>query len=418
MKILLSWLKDYIDINETPEKIADALNMAGLEVEEIIQPGKNLNNVVVGKILSRDPHPDAEKLSLCSVDVNRGHPLQIVCGANNMKAGDKVPVALIGARLPSGFEISKAKIRGIESSGMMCSKKELGISEEHGGLYILDESSEIGQNIVSTLNLDEVIFEISITPNRGDALSHLGIARELSAIFNLPLHRNPLGNDDGDSSVADQISIEIQDKELCPRYGARVLHNVKVGPSPEWLRERLEKAGIRAINNVVDVTNYIMLDIGHPMHAFDYNLLTGKKIIVRQAAKEERIATLDKAERNLDSSMLVIADNEKPVAIAGVMGGLHSSVTEATTSVLLEAAFFDPTTVRKTSKRLGLMSDSSYRFERGTNIDNVPIALNEAVKLLKDIAGAQAVKGIADAYPRPEALRQIKVRTRRVNRVI
>jgi len=418
VKVLLSWLKDYIDIHETPEKIADALNMSGLEVEEIIQPGKNLNNIVVGKILSKDPHPDAEKLSLCSVDVNRGQPLQIVCGASNMKAGDKVPVALIGARLPSGFEISKAKIRGIESSGMMCSKKELGISEEHGGLYILDEKAEVGRDIVSVLNLDEVIFEISVTPNRGDALSHLGIARELSAIFNLPLHRDPLGNEDGEGSIAEQIQVEIHNKELCPRYGARVLHNVKVGPSPEWLKERLEKAGIRSINNVVDVTNYIMLGIGHPMHAFDYNKIAGRKIVVRSADKSERIVSLDNVNRNLDSSMLVIADSEKPVAIAGVMGGLDSSVTESTVSVLLEAAFFDPTVVRKTSKRLGLMSDSSYRFERGTNIDNVPIALNEAARLLKEIASASPVKGIADAYPKPEILRQIKVRTKRANRVI
>lgn len=213
--------------------------MSGLEVEEIIQPGKKISTTSWSeKILSRDPHPDAEKLSLCSVDVNRGHPLQIACGANNMKAGDKVPVALIGARLPSGFEISKAKIRGIESSGMMCSKKELGISEEHGGLYILDENAEIGQNIVSALNLD-VIFEISITPNRGDALSHLGIARELSAIFNLPLHRDPLGDEDGEGHVAEQVAVEIQDKDLCPRYGARPgIHDVKVGPSPDWLKER------------------------------------------------------------------------------------------------------------------------------------------------------------------------------------
>lgn len=418
MKILLSWLKDYIDINETPEKIADALNMTGLEVEEIIQPGKDLNNVVVGKILTKVPHPDADKLSLCTVDVNRGHPLQIVCGANNMKEGDRVPVAMVGAKLPSGFEISKAKIRGIESSGMMCSKKELGISEDHGGLYILDEASEIGQSVVSALNLDEVIFEISVTPNRGDALSHLGIARELSAIFNLPMHRDALGDEDGEGSIDNQICVEIADKDQCLRYGARVMHNVKVGPSPDWLKDRLEKAGVRSINNVVDVTNYIMLDIGHPMHAFDYKRISGHKIIVRNANKDEKFIALDNVERSLDSSMLVIADSEKPVAIAGIMGGLHSSVTEATSSVLLEAASFHPTTVRKTSKRLSLMSDSSYRFERGTNIDNVPIALNEAVRLLKKIAGAQPVKGIVDAYPCPIALQQIRVRTKRVNRVI
>jgi phenylalanyl-tRNA synthetase beta chain len=418
VKILLSWLKDYIDINETPEKIADALNMAGLEVEAVIQPGKNLKQVVVGKILNKGPHPDADKLSLCSVDVNRGEPLQIVCGATNMKEGDKVPVAMIGAKLPSGFEISRAKIRGIESFGMMCSRKELGISEEHAGLYILPESAEVGEDIVKVLGMDEVIFEISITPNRGDALSHLGIARELSAIFNLPLHREPLGNDEGEGRIDDEISVEIHEDQLCPRYGARVVKNVKVGPSPEWLRDRLEKIGIRSINNVVDVTNYIMLDIGHPMHAFDLARIKGRKIIVRSAKSDEKITTLDEQKRNLDPSMLVIADSEAPVALAGVMGGFESSVTEETKDILLEAASFDPVCVRKTAKRLAMMSESSYRFERGTNIDNIPIALNEAAKLLKNIAGATPVKGIFDAYPKQEILRQVRVRTKRVNKII
>lgn len=418
MKILLSWLKDYIDIHESPEKIADALNMAGIEVEEIIQPGRDLNQIVVGKILSRDPHPDADKLSLCSVDVNRGQPLQIVCGANNMQAGDKVPVALIGARLPGGFEISRAKIRGVESFGMMCSKKELGLTEDHSGLYILDEKVSIGEEIVKALKLDDVIFDISITPNRGDALSHLGIARELSAIFNLPLHRNPLGDTNGDGDIEKLIEVSIENGEGCPRYGARLIRNVKVGPSPEWLRERLEKVGLRSINNVVDVTNYIMLDIGHPMHAFDLAQIEGNQIIVRNARKDEKIMTLDNIEHSLDSTMLVIADSNKPLALAGVMGGLASSVSEQTCDILLEAAFFNPTTVRKTAKRLGMMSDSSYRFERGTNIDNVPIALNEAARLLKEIADGKPVKGLADCYPKPEILRQIRVRTRRANKVI
>ena len=418
MKILLSWLKDYIDIDQTPEKIADALNMAGLEVEAIIQPGKFLKNVVVGKIISRDPHPDADKLSLCRVDVARSEPLQIVCGANNMKAGDRVPVAMLGAKLPSGFEISKAKIRGVESSGMMCSKKELGISDEHGGLYILPEETPVGEDIVKALGMDDVIFEISITPNRGDALSHLGIARELSAIFNLPLHREPLGDDDGSGKVNDEIQVEIADESLCPRYGARLVKNVKVGPSPEWLRDRLEKVGIRSINNVVDVTNYIMLDIGHPMHAFDLTHIRGRKIIVRSAHQDEKMLTLDEIERKLDPSMLVIADSEGPVALAGVMGGFESSVVDSTTDILLEAASFQPVSVRKTAKRLAMMSESSYRFERGTNIDNIPIALNQAAQLLKEIAGGEPVKGICDAYPKPEILKQIKVRTKRVNRLI
>ncbi|GAB4269864.1 MAG: phenylalanine--tRNA ligase subunit beta [Candidatus Rifleibacteriota bacterium] len=418
MKILLSWLKDYIDLNQTPEKIADALNMAGLEVESIIQPGKNLENVVVGQIISIDPHPDADKLSLCKVNVDRGAPLQIVCGATNMKPGDKVPVAMLGAKLPSGFEISKAKIRGVESFGMMCSRKELGISDDHTGLYILPKNATVGDDIVKALGMDDVIFEISITPNRGDALSHLGIARELSAIFNLPLHREPLSDDDGEGFVKDEISVEILDDQLCPRYGARVVKNVKVGPSPAWMKERLEKIGIRSINNVVDITNYIMLDIGHPMHAFDLSKIKGRKIIVRSARNDEKMKTLDEVERNLDASMLVIADAEEPIALAGVMGGLESSVTEDTTDILLEAASFQPVSIRKTAKKLSMMSESSYRFERGTNIDNVPIALNEAAKLLRKIAGGTPLKGICDAYPKQEILKQVRVRTRRVNKIL
>ncbi|MDD2624732.1 MAG: phenylalanine--tRNA ligase subunit beta, partial [Candidatus Riflebacteria bacterium] len=387
MKILLSWLKDYIDINESPETIAEALTMSGLEVEGIVQPAKNLTNVVVGKILTKSPHPDADKLSLCTVDVNKGMPLQIVCGAQNMKEGDKVPVALLGAKLPSGFEISRAKIRGIESFGMMCSKRELGLSEEHGGLYILDENVEIGCDIVEVLKLDEVIFDISITANRGDALSHLGIARELSAVFNLPLKRDPLCDESGKDSIKDYISVEILNSDLCPRYGARLVKNVKVAPSPEWMQNRLEKAGIHPINNVVDVTNYVLLDIGHPMHAFDYEKVGGNKIKIRNAESFETIIALDKQEYRLDSGMLVIADETKPIAIAGVMGGLGSSVSETTKDVILEGAYFSPVTVRKTSKILGIHSDSSYRFERGTNIDNIPIALNQAAKLLEEIAG-------------------------------
>jgi phenylalanyl-tRNA synthetase beta chain len=335
-----------------------------------------------------------------------------------MNPGDRVPVALPGAKLPSGFEISKAKIRGIESFGMMCSKKELGISESHEGLYILPETVKIGEDIVKALKMDEVIFEISITPNRGDALSHLGIARELSAIFNLPLHREPLGGDEGEGHAGDEIAIELADVELCPRYGARIIKNIQVGPSPEWLRERLEKIGIRSINNVVDITNYIMLDIGHPMHAFDLDKIVGNKIIVRPAQGNELLVTLDEKKCNLDPSMLVIADSEKPIGLAGVMGGLHSSVTESTRTVLLEAASFHPVSIRKTAKRLGLMSESSYRFERGTNIDNIPIALNEAARLLSEIATGKPMAGIVDAYPKPEILKQVRVRTRRVNKII
>lgn len=418
MKILLSWLKDYIDINETPEAIAEALTMCGLEVEEVIQPGKNLVNIVVGKILTMEKHPQADSLSLCSVDVNKGSPLQIVCGASNMKAGDRVPVALIGAKLPSGFEISKATIRGIESYGMMCSKKELGLSDEHSGLLILDESVPVGQDIVETLNLDEVIFDISVTANRGDALSHLGIARELSAIFNIPLQREPLDDESGKDSIKNYLELEIEDQVGCPRYGARLVKNVKVGPSPQWMQLRLEKVDMHPINNIVDITNYIQLDIGHPMHAYDYDKLNDKKIIVRRAKQNEALVTLDKATHKLTSENLVIADSKMPVGIAGVMGGLDSSVTAETKNVVLEAASFETTTIRKTAKQTGLHSDSSYRFERGTNIDNIPIALNHAAKLMSEYAEGEPIEGILDMYPRPEILKQIKLRTKRVNKLI
>lgn len=418
MKVLLSWLKDYIDINETPEKIAEALTMTGLEVEEVIQPGKNIHGVVVGKILTKEAHPDSDHLTLCTVDVGQGEPLQIVCGAKNHKAGDVVPVAMIGAKLPAGFEISKAKMRGVESFGMLCSKSELGLAAESSGLYILDPNLKLGEDIVKALKLDEVIFEVSITANRGDALSHLGIARELSAIFNLPLKRNPLADESGEADINDFIKIDIQNNELCPRYGARLVRNVKVGPSPEWMKDRLENVGIRSINNIVDITNYIMLDIGHPMHAFDYDKLAGKQIIVRNAKAGEKLVTLDKVERNLEENMLVVADAEKAAALAGVMGGLDTSVTETTTNVLFEAATFDEVSVRKTSKKLALQSDSSYRFERGINIDNVTIALNDAARYAKELASGQPVKGIADVYPKPQILRQIKVRTKRLNKLV
>jgi phenylalanyl-tRNA synthetase beta chain len=418
MNILLSWLKEYIDINETPEKIADALAMAGIEVEAIQQPGKNLKNIVTGKIVAKNAHPNAEKLSLCELDVGKPEHLQIVCGAQNHKAGDIVPVALIGATLPNGMEIRKAKLRGVESSGMLCSKQELGLGEDHSGLYILPAETKIGENIVTVLGLDEVILEIAITPNRGDALSHLGIARELSAIFNIPLHRNALAEPGGEADVVTRTSVTNQAPELCPRYGARVIEGVRVTESPKWLKDRLEKIGLRTINNIVDITNYVMMDIGHPMHAFDLDLLDEQRIVVRPAAQGEAFTALDKEPRKLDASMLVIADAKKPVALAGVMGGLDSSVSEKTTRVLLEAAYFDPTCVRKTAKTLGMMSDSSYRFERGTNVDNIPIALNLATKLILETAGGTALKGIIDSHPNPQPLRRIMVRSRRVSQLL
>lgn len=418
MKILLSWLHDYLDIPFPPEKISDALNMAGIEVEGIHYLGRDIKGVVTGRILAKNQHPNADKLTLCTVDVGASESLSIVCGASNMKEGDVVPVAKLGASLPGGIEIRRAKIRGVESFGMMCSRKELGLADDHSGLYILPSDTPLGQDLVKFMGLEDTVFEISITPNRGDALSHLGIARELSALFNLPLQRAALGNASGEGEVEKAASVVLEAPQMCPRYGARVVENVQVGPSPRWLRERLEKIGIRPINNVVDVTNYVMLDIGHPMHAFDLDKLEGQKVVIRPAKTGEEIVALDGTKKKLDTTMLVIADSVRPVAIAGVMGGEESGVTDSTKRVLLEAAWFDPIVVRKTAKQLGMMSDSSYRFERGTNIDNVPIALNQAARLISEVAGGKPRSGMIDAYPEPRHVRQVLVRPKRVSQVL
>ncbi|MBF0409545.1 MAG: phenylalanine--tRNA ligase subunit beta [Candidatus Riflebacteria bacterium] len=419
MKALLSWLRDYIDIKTSPEKISDALNMAGIEVEGMNNPGLQIKGVVTGRILKKNPHPNADKLSICEVDTGVSEILTIVCGANNMNPGDVVPVAKIGATLPGGFEIRKAEIRGVTSFGMMCSKKELGISNDHAGLYILPSDSPLGKDIVEFLSLNDTIFEISITPNRGDVLSHLGLARELSAIFNVPLHRNALDYPPGEGSIVKLTSVTNDAPNLCQRYGARLITGVKIAPSPRWLQERLEKVGIRPINNVVDVTNFVMMDIGHPMHAFDFDKLEEKRIVVRTALQGETIKTLDEAdsEKKLDPTMLVIADGKKPVAVAGVIGGKYSEVDNGTTSVLLEAAWFDPICVRKTAKTLNVMSDSSYRFERGTNIENIPIALNLAARMIKEMAGGIIVDGIIDNYPMPMKIKRIVVRPKRVSQI-
>lgn len=418
MKIVLSWLKDYVDINLPAEKIVDALLMAGIEVESFYNPAKSLRNVVIGEIISCNKHPNADKLNICKVKISEEKILNILCGANNCSAGAKVPVALPGAQLPSGITIQKAIIRGIESDGMICSKKELGLGDEHEGIYILPSNAPIGEEISKYLELDDVIFEISITPNRGDLLSHLGIARELSAIFNIPLLRNELDNDAGECDIAEFINVEIEDKSSCLRYGARVIKDVMVGPSPDWIKRRLEKAGIRSINNVVDVTNYVMLDIGHPMHAFDYDKIENKKIIVRKAKNNEEILCLDGVKRRLDDSMLVIADDIRPIALAGIIGGEETSVTLETKNVLLEAAVFDPIIVRKTAKLLGVATESSYRFERGVNVENVPIALNLASRLIKDTSLGKPIKRIFDVYPSPVVLPKIFLRINKVNKLL
>jgi phenylalanyl-tRNA synthetase beta chain len=394
MKISLQWLKKYVALEQSPEEIEKALTLLGFEVEEVIRRGlPQLPGVVVGEVLEREQHPNADRLSVCKVDVGDGQVRQIVCGAQNYKVGDRVPVALVGATLPGDFTIKAAKLRGVPSEGMMCSGREIGAGEDGAGLLILEQRPPLGQPINQVFPDGDWIFDLEITPNRADCLSHLGIARELAAYFDLDL-KYPNTRYEGHPTSADHFRgllerVKVENDEHCPLYLAHVICDVKVGPSPDWLRQALEAVGQRSINNIVDVTNYVMLELGQPLHAFDATKLEGAEIRVRFANEGEKIATLDGKERTLSARMLVIADAQQPVAIAGVMGGAGSEVDEATTDLVLEAAYFRPATVRWTSKRLGLSSDSSYRFERGVDSTGVSFAARRAIDLILETAGGK-----------------------------
>lgn len=418
MLISLDWLKQYVDIEgKSIEELENSLTMIGQEVEAIEEKGKNLDNVVVGQVVKYAKHPESEHLSLCMVEVGEEKPLQIVCGATNHKEGDKVAVAKIGAVLPGNFKIKKAKVRNQESFGMMCSEKELGISEANDGIMILDQNAPIGKEIKEYLELNDVMFELEITPNRPDCLSHIGIARELSAYYDSKM-KYPLSNlRENTERTATNIKIEIEDKELCKRYSARIIKNIKVEESPAWLKKRLQSIGLRSINNIVDITNFVMMEYNHPMHAFDYNKIEGKKIIVRKAKEDEKIFTLDKEERTLDGE-LVIADEVKPIAIAGIMGGANSEVDNNTKDILLEVAYFTPENIRKTSKKLGLSSDSSYRFERGVDINDAEEVIDRAASLIQELAGGEVLQGLAEKHIEKYEKRTIALKLDKLNKFI
>ena len=387
MKVSLSWLSTHIDLSAyTTAQLTDLLTFAGVEVEGIEEKGVASDKVVVAQIKEFVQHPNADKLSVCQVDDGSGSLRQIVCGAKNFKAGDKVPLALPGAVLPGNFEIKEGKLRGVVSGGMMCSGKELGIGEDHGGLLILDPASPVGTPF-NQLFKPDVMFDLEITPNRSDLLSHLGLARELAALTGLPLKSQRDHATPATKRVASDIKIEASD--ACPFYTARLVKGVKVGPSPDWLKARLESIGLRPINNIVDITNYVLMEMGQPLHAFDVAKLNGS-IVVRHATDGEKMLALDGNEYTLDTSDLVIADSARPVAIAGVMGGEDTGVTETTTDVLLESAYFQPSGIRRTSRKLGLSSDSSYRFERGVDPQQVQGASELATKLILELAGGKA----------------------------
>lgn len=417
MQTSLSWLSTHLDLSSyTVPQLSDLLTFAGVEVEGIEEKGVTTDKVVVAQIQSFVQHPDADKLSVCQVDDGSGTPRQIVCGAKNFKAGDKVPLALPGAVLAGGFAIKEGKLRGVDSLGMMCSGKELGLGEDHAGLLIMSPDSPVGTPF-NQLNPSDVLFDLEITPNRSDLLSHLGLARELAALTGLPLksERDHAKTTTKAKKAADD-QVAIQAGEACPMYTARLIKGVKVGPSPEWLRRRLESIGLRPINSIVDITNFVLMEMGQPLHAFDLDKLNGG-IVVRMAAEGEKFLALDGQTYALQTDDLVIADSQRPVAIAGVMGGEETGVTETTVNVLLESAYFAPSGIRRTSRRLALSSDSSYRFERGVDPRQVLGASELATKLILSIAGGTAEDIVLVAGETPSLVGEVTLdedRTRKL----
>jgi phenylalanyl-tRNA synthetase beta chain len=424
VKISLNWIKDYADFTAPPEEISRAITFLGFEVEGIVRSGAPaLEHVVVGEVLERKPHPNAERLSVCQVDIGpAGGVKTIVCGAQNYQVGDRIPVALPGAILPGNFAIKQSKIRGELSDGMMCSGKELGIGDDHSGLLILAGRPDLGAPINAVLPPGDVVFDIEITPNRPDCQSHLGIARELAAWFDLPLRypRPRPGTDrrQGAHAIPANLlaGIAVEAPEDCPLYTAHVVTGVKIGPSPAWLQDRLRAVGLRPVNNVVDAGNYVMLEYGQPLHAFDTRFLAGNRIVIRRATDGEKIVTLDGKERVLTRSMLVIADGAKPVVIAGIMGGENSGVRDDTTDLVIEGAIFRPQSIRPTSRKLGLSSDSSYRYERGVDSHATWEAVHRALELIVQLAGGQIADGSFSAGGDTPWQREITVETGFIHR--
>ena len=418
MNVTLNWLKAYIDFEFSATELADRLTMLGVEVESVKQLGAELDGVVVGSVSSIRPHPNADKLVLCQVDIGETEELQIVCGAPNVREGMLAPVATIGATLPAGFTIKRARLRGETSHGMLCSEKELGLSEDAAGLMELPTDTPLGISLSEALGLDDIVFELEITPNRPDCLSMIGVAREIRAETGNTLKLPQVDFNENETDIRETTSVTIEAPDLCPRYAARVIRGVKVGQSPAWLKHRLEAVGIGVINNIVDITNFVLMEYGQPLHAFDYHKLTENRIVVRRATAGENITTLDEVARELTPDMLVIADAEKPVALAGIMGGYDSEIIETTADVLLESAYFNPSGIRATAKALGISTEASYRFERGADPGAVLAALDRAAQLIAELAGGSICKGIVDVYPGEQPLRQIQLRPERVNFIL
>lgn len=433
MKVTLNWLKRYVAFDWSPEELTERLTMLGLEVEGVQQLGGEFAGIVVAQVLTRDKHPNADKLSVCRVADGTGER-QIVCGAQNFQAGDKVPLILPGASLPpkpgdkEPFTIKVGKIRGVESHGMMCSPAELGLPDQVDGLLILRPDATVGQPFAEYLGRagSDVVYDLEVTPNRPDLNSVIGIAREIAAVTGNELKVpavSYLASAISKENVAELVAVRLESADLCPRYTARVVKGVKFGPSPDWLRSALEKVGLRSINNVVDVSNFVMLETGQPLHTFDYHLIgkgaDGKPtIVVRRAEAGEKFTTLDGKEHKLTADNLLIADEQRGIALAGVMGGQNTEINDATTDVLIESAYFSPTNIRRTSKSLGLRTDASYRFERGADINACDYASQRCAQLILETAGGALAEGVVDAYPEPTKAKVITLRPRKVKELL
>ncbi len=420
MRVSLGWLQDYVNISLPPEELAHKLTMSGTEAEEIEAVGANWEGIFVAQVTGLEKHPDADRLLLATVDLGE-ELITVVTGAPNLEEGQKVPFARVGAQLIDGHtgkleKLKPAKIRGVTSEGMVCSEKELGISDRHEGIMVLPADAPVGTPLSQYMG--DTIFDLTTTPNRPDCLSVIGIAREVAALTGLSVHVPDVQYEEPESAIEEWISIEIADPDLCPRYCASLVKDVKIGPSPEWMQRRLLACGMRPISNVVDITNYVMLEYGQPLHAFDYRQIKGRKIIVRRAREGETLYTLDGVKRDLKPDMLAIADESDAIALAGVMGGGDSEVIDTTTTILLESANFNGPCIRRTSGRLGLRSEASSRFEKSISPDLAPMALHRATQLLVQIAGGRAAKGIADAYPGAKEMEPIMVPRERIGRIL
>jgi len=417
MKVSKNWLNQYVNINSDNTYLAEALTMAGLEIETVSDPYDYLQKVVVGRILRISKHSNADKLQCCQVDIGE-RVIPVVCGAKNIFENALIACALPGTCLPDGKVLKKTVIRNEPSEGMICSEKELGLGVASDGILIIEGPYKTGSLLKDALELTDTIFEIGLTPNRPDCASMIGVAREIAAIESETLNYPEMTFEETGPECSSMTSVIIDSPDHCPRYAARVMLDIQIKPSPKWLQNRLRAIGLRPINNIVDITNFVMMETGQPLHAFDYDLLDEHRIVVRTARKDEKFTTLDNKERTMEDDMLFICDGKKPVAVAGVMGGLNSEINDNTTRVLLESAYFNSTSVRRTSKRLGLSTDASYRFERGIDPDGVVWAIDRAAQLMKDICGATVCKGMVDNYPAPMEMVRVDVSVQQIHRLI